>query len=124
MKIIFVDDANDNLKLFKIYTKGIVHECHFFSNPEEALESMKNEEYALSFIDIQMPVMDGKELVRKYLDYCQLNNKKPGKLCALTGTTAALEVEKIIEAGFENHIVKPILKNQILAIIEDNIREK
>lgn len=124
MKIIFIDDAEDNLKLFKIYTKGISHECLFFSDPEEALIEMQNKEFDLCFIDIQMPVMDGKELVEKYLNFCHSHNKVPGKLCALTGTTATTEVEKIISAGFESHIVKPILKKQILTFIEDIAREK
>lgn len=118
MQIIFIDDAIDNLKLFKIYTKSLNHECHFYSNPVEGLQALKELDVDLCFVDIQMPGLDGKELIRKYIEFCENSNKKRAISCALTGTTVDAEVEQILNAGFDRHIIKPILKKQIIELIE------
>lgn len=118
MLIVFIDDAVDNLKLFKIYTKALSHECHFFSNPEEGLQALKDLNVDLCFVDIQMPGLDGKELIKKYFEFCETHNKKRAISCALTGTTVDSEVEQILNAGFDRHIIKPILKKQIIELIE------
>jgi CheY-like chemotaxis protein len=69
----------------------------------------------LALLDIGLPVMDGYELGRRL-------SKTPGcenvKLVALTGYGQSTDRERSREAGFEEHLVKPIDLERILAVID------
>jgi two-component system CheB/CheR fusion protein len=77
---------------------NIVHEFH----PDAAL------------IDIGLPVMDGCELARRL-------RKSPGcekiSLIALTGYGQESDRQRVREAGFDEHVIKPVDPVRIGALI-------
>ncbi|MFD2231038.1 hybrid sensor histidine kinase/response regulator [Alkalimarinus sediminis] len=74
-------------------------------NGQEALEALKNEDFDLIFMDVQMPVMDGYEASR------QIRSNPAYKdlpILAMTANAMVGDKEKCLEAGMNDHIAKPI----------------
>jgi CheY-like chemotaxis protein len=65
MKIMFVDDEQEILTLYHDYMEAEKHSSKYFSNPLEAIEAFKKEEFDVAVVDIRMPEMNGLELALK-----------------------------------------------------------
>jgi len=67
------------------------------------------------FIDIGLPGMDGYELARRLRAMPQTANSI---LVAVTSFSEAKDKQLAKDAGFNNHLAKPINLNDILGIID------
>ncbi|EQC43901.1 response regulator [Bacteriovorax sp. Seq25_V] len=114
MRVLFVDDSIDNLTLYKLYFKKMTEiEIDYFADPREGLTHALNDKYDLIFLDIQMPEIDGFEFKAK-LD----ESKIVATICALTGFTDESTLEKIESHNFSEIIKKPILKKDLVELVE------
>ncbi|WP_286262529.1 two-component sensor histidine kinase BarA [Thalassotalea atypica] len=105
LKVLAVDDNEANLKLIKALLTEQVTEVITAKNGKEAVECCENEKYALIFMDIQMPVMDGVTAL-KTIKSQTFNDETP--IIAVTAHALSGEKEKLIEEGFSSYMTKPI----------------
>ena len=59
LRMLLVDDSNDNLFLLKALVEPITDVVHVAENGLQALEKFRINSYDVVFMDLQMPVMDG-----------------------------------------------------------------
>lgn len=105
IKVLAVDDNDANLKLIKTLLLEQVAEVVTATNGLEALELCKTEKYALIFMDVQMPVMDGITALSE-IKTQTFNESTP--IIAVTAHALHGEKEKLIEKGFDFYMSKPI----------------
>ncbi|WP_304137153.1 hybrid sensor histidine kinase/response regulator [Mesonia mobilis] len=109
-KIFILDDDPSQLAL----TAEIVSQAgfdHTTSNrPENALRDLRKEEYDLILTDIQMPKVNGFELIR------ELKNNKKLKHIPVIALSGRTEIRRkfYIEKGFETNIIKPFQASELL----------
>ena len=121
-----VDDVSLNRELIKAMLSGIngltVDEA---GDGKEAVRMFKEdlEKYALIFMDIQMPVMDGFEAtiaIRQFdIDYAK---KVP--IIALTAASLESEVKKCQEAGMTDFLVKPMSYDDLVFMASEYVSLK
>ena len=81
--------------------------------------------YKLVFLDIEMPVKDGLDTCREIKSYLkEVKGLEETKVIACTGYNDVDMNEKIKKAGFDNHLVKPILKGALIGILAEYLNEK
>lgn len=121
-KVLIVEDNIMNqvvmqklLKIVKIYSE-------IAENGEIALEKYKNNEYDLILMDIQMPIMNGYETAKNIREYEKKNNKHI-PIIALTAYAMQSDREKCIDAGMDDYMSKPVIKNELFETIEKYISE-
>ncbi|MGL1956141.1 MAG: two-component sensor histidine kinase BarA [Colwellia sp.] len=114
IKVLAVDDNEANLKLINALLLEQVDEVILAENGMEALTLCKNETFALIFMDIQMPVMDGISTL-KAIKIDTVNQSTP--IIAVTAHALSGEKEKMQQQGFNAYMTKPIDETMLSHII-------
>jgi CheY-like chemotaxis protein len=69
------------------------------------------------FMDVQMPVMDGRMATRKIRAREQEAGSEPVPIIALTAHAIQEEIDQCLEAGCDAHLSKPVKKTVLLETI-------
>jgi len=105
IKVLAVDDNDANLKLINALLLEQVAEVTIATNGKEAVDLCNSERFALIFMDIQMPVMDGISAL-KHIRAQSLNESVP--IIAVTAHALTGEKDKLLKEGFDSYMTKPI----------------
>lgn len=105
IKVLAVDDNDANLKLINELLLEQVHEVTTATDGAQAVELCRHEKFALIFMDIQMPVLDGISAL-SIIRQQTLNEQTP--VIAVTAHVLGEEKERLIEKGFNSFMTKPI----------------
>jgi CheY-like chemotaxis protein len=105
LKVLVVEDNPMNLKLIKLIIKNLNFLTYYAMNGREAIELLDSLLPDLILCDIQMPEVDGIQL----LHYIRSSGKfDKTKIIALTAHAMVGDREKYIEMGFDEYVSKPI----------------
>jgi two-component system CheB/CheR fusion protein len=103
-RILVVDDNPDAAAVMSLVLEHWGHEVKTAISGEEAWHTLETFGADVAFIDIGLPDIDGHELGRRLRD---APKRRPARLIALTGYGTAADRQKSMDAGFDEHIVKP-----------------
>ncbi|MFB0519206.1 MAG: response regulator [Acidobacteriota bacterium] len=121
MKILIVDDKEDNLYLLETLLKGSGYQVISAANGAEALEKLRAEDLDMIIADILMPVMDGFQLCRTVKEDDDL------KHIPFVFYTATYKDEKdeefALKLGAEKYIRKPVEPDEFIQLIQEVIRD-
>jgi CheY-like chemotaxis protein len=120
MKTILVaDDSLASRELLREVLEAAGYRVLEAANGIEALEMIRRSEPDLAFLDIRMPGMDGIGVVhelRKDIRFEAL------PVIAVTAYAMPGDRERVVEAGFDSYITKPIdvddLQKQVQALFD------
>jgi PAS domain S-box-containing protein len=113
-RLLVVDDNDDARELLAL---ALEHEGHTVDRAHDgpsALLLAAEHLPQLAILDIGLPVMDGYELAQRLRADPRLASIR---LVALTGYGQAQDRQRALEAGFDEHLVKPIRTEQLGEII-------
>ncbi|MFD2110516.1 PAS domain S-box protein [Thiorhodococcus fuscus] len=104
-KVLIVEDNDVNQELLRalLYSNGLSVEIA--DNGEEALDWLAREPFDGVLMDLQMPVMDGYTATRAIRAQPRFRDLP---ILAITANVMAGERERVIAAGMNDHIAKPI----------------
>lgn len=105
LKILVVDDDELNRRMMQVLLKREGHQVELAANGMEAIEAVKNQEFDIVFMDLQMPVIDGIETSRRIRDWEE--GKTHAFIVALTASYLPEQGQELFEAGIDNYIAKP-----------------
>ncbi len=86
---------------------------------EKALEALSRREYSLILMDVQMPVMDGVEATRRIRTSGGAHARVP--IIALTAHAMPGDRERFLEAGMNDYLAKPIVKESLFETLQQFI---
>ncbi len=85
-------------------------------NGQEAVDLLKEQDFDVILMDVQMPVMDGFEATRQIRDHFP-SPKNKIQIIALTASVVRSDLDKCRAAGMDDYIAKPFKAMQLLATI-------
>ncbi len=118
-KLLLVEDneINQELAVALLSDNGLFVEVA--NNGQEALNRLAQEEFDGVLMDCQMPVLDGYQATRKLR---QQPRFKDLPVLAMTANAMVGDREKVLEAGMNDHIAKPINVNEMFITIAKWVR--
>ena len=111
--VLIADDEPAQLGLLKELIRSTGMSFVTARNGKEALEKLRKEKIDLVLSDIQMPVMDGFELLKSIKKDSSLQHVP---VIALSGQ-ANISPEEYSKMGFSGSLLKPYSSNQLLKLI-------
>jgi two-component system sensor histidine kinase/response regulator len=119
LSILLVDDDPFNLQLLKTYLKDPRFCIDTAGNGKIALEKIKTVSYDITFMDMEMPVLNGVETIRQVRTFESLENgmQRCITAVALSAHDDPAIREKCLSAGFDGYLKKPAVKTDILRML-------
>ncbi|HSB45946.1 MAG TPA: response regulator [Nitrospira sp.] len=117
LHILLVEDSPDNQVLVRSYLKQTSHQLDVADHGGIAVERFKKGQYDLILMDMNMPVMDGYEATKQIRAWELDHDLPPTHIIALTALALKEEGEKILEAGCNAHMTKPVKRQTLLEVL-------
>ena len=114
-RIMIVDDNEDSAQVLAEVLELIGHDTHIAHDAPSALQTVSGFAPDVILMDIGLPVMDGYELARAIRAMTDLRSPR---LIALTGYGQESDRQRAFEAGFDEHLVKPIRIERLLFVLQ------
>lgn len=119
-KILVVEDNPANMRVIKMVLRDRGYTILEAVDGEEALAVAMERQPDLIVMDIQLPKMDGLEVTRRLR---QTPEFKDTPIIALTAFAMEGDREKIIAAGCDKYISKPVNTRQFPEVVSAMLRE-
>ena len=120
LKIAVAEDNMANQRVIMIMLRRLGWESEFAENGRELLDLVRNKDYDLIFMDVQMPLMDGLEATRRLREGDAGEGLKDVKIIALTANALSGDEARCLDSGMNAYMTKPLklrtLKQAILSL--------
>lgn len=119
IRVLIAEDDEDNRFLIQTYLASLNIEVNFANDGKAALERYKSvaPEIDIVITDIQMPQMDGFELIREIRRFEASEHLSRVPIVALTADAQPEQVERVRTLGGDNYLTKPIGKMQLFNLL-------
>ena len=112
-RILLAEDNPDLRVLISTYLRRTGVNVLVVENGAQAIECIAREQFDLTLMDIQMPVMDGLTAMRKLHE---MDSKVP--IVALTANAMKNDQDSYRAAGFSDFLAKPIEPDQLYRVLD------
>jgi len=119
LRILLADDDAISLLAVRRLLEKSGHTVSTAADGGEAIALLGRERFDLVVMDVQMPVMDGVEAVRRIRSDPALRACSGIPVIALTAYSMAGDREKLLQAGMNAYLAKPVDIGQLLEVINN-----
>jgi len=117
LRILVVDDSEENRFLISEYLKDFGCRLEFAENGQIAVEKIGLNAYDLVLMDLRMPVMNGYEATRRIRGWEEEQGRALTPIIALTASALEAELQNAIDAGCTASLRKPVRFATLLGAI-------
>ncbi len=114
LRILIAEDNPINVMIVNKILSKLGYKTETVENGRKVLDILKEQDFDLIFMDVQMPEMDGLEATRTI----RKNNKVKPAIIAMTANAMKGDREECLEAGMNDYISKPINLNALVSILQ------
>jgi CheY-like chemotaxis protein len=104
-QVLIIDDSPLDIKIASSVLESQGYACFGFTDYKEALKWTEENRPQLIFLDLQMPVITGYQLIPMLR---RNENTEKAPIVIISGKNQIEDVKKAIKAGAHDYIVKPI----------------
>jgi signal transduction histidine kinase/ActR/RegA family two-component response regulator len=115
-RVLVVDDNEDAAVMLAMLLEASGHEVTVAHRPHDALALAREHAPTVCILDIGLPDMDGYELARRLRLLPETHN---ALMIAVTGYGQQNDRARAVDAGFNQHLVKPVDADRLLQLIGD-----
>ncbi|UII32912.1 ATP-binding protein [Fulvivirga ulvae] len=119
-KILVIDDQEFNLELIKVIFDKWKIDSTLLNSGKQAIANIKEHDYDMIFMDVQMPEMSGLEVTKQIRKFESKHNKHT-PIVALTAAASKEEAENCIRHGMNGYLLKPFTQNNLFLKITETL---
>ena len=112
LRILLAEDNVVNQRVANLILKRMGYRSDTVANGLEVLEALRQRDYDVILLDIQMPEMDGFSVAR---EICRIYEKasRP-RMIAMTANALQGDRERCLDAGMDDYLTKPVRREEIM----------
>jgi two-component system cell cycle response regulator len=114
-KILVIEDNPTNLQLMLYLLRAFGHTATAVGDGLSGLQAVQEDEFDIVLCDVLMPGIDGWEFARRYKAE---NGTHKAPLIAVTALAMVGDRERLLNAGFDGYVSKPIDPERFIGEIE------
>jgi PAS domain S-box-containing protein len=118
IRILLAEDDPSAQKIVPKLLKNYGYQVDVAVDGKEALQALQKNDYALVLMDCMMPEISGYEVTAVIRDPASAVLRHDIPVIALTGNAMKQDREKCTAAGMDDHLPKPLLLPDLLAVLE------
>ncbi len=118
LHVLLAEDTRANQKLVSAILSKRGHRLTIVQNGHEALEAVRQGEFDVLVMDVQMPVMDGYQATAA-LRAMEQEDKAHMPIVAMTAHAMRGDRERCLAAGMDAYIAKPIDADDLVRQVEE-----
>lgn len=122
IRILLVDDNAVNRQVVKLFTAQLSPKFVEAVNGQEALDKLQREQFDLVLLDVHMPVMDGKEAIKRIRGSSEDWRTLP--VIALTADAMSGDRERYLALGMTDYVSKPLDQRELTSKIAAAMGER
>ena len=107
-KILIAEDNIMNQKLIEAYMKKLNRNYLIAENGKDVIEKLKDEKFDMVLMDLEMPVLDGYEAMKKIRDGEAGEENRHIIIYAMSSHINKDTINRCIDDGFSGYITKPL----------------
>ncbi len=115
LDILLVEDNPVNQKVALRYLLRMGYRADAVANGLEGVQAMKDRDYKLIFMDMQMPEMDGLDATREIR--AKIAKERQPIIIALTANAMQGDRERCLASGMDDYITKPLKIDELQHVI-------
>jgi len=116
LRLIVVEDHADTAEGLKKFLKAIGYQVFVATDMTSALDLASTVEFDVLLSDLALPDGDGWELMKR------LSATRNIRAIALSGHNSDDDLQRSADAGFVEHLAKPLCPEKLCAAIERAVR--
>ena len=120
-RLLVVDDNEDNREVLLQLLRKLGFTVTSARDGEEAVALWREFSPHLTWMDLQMPVMDGYEATRLIKDLARDLDRLPAPVVAITASALQGERQRIRDIGCDDFLTKPFREEDIVAALERHL---
>jgi PAS domain S-box-containing protein len=120
IKVLLVEDNDINRLYATSILKNWKCKVDVAENGLIAIEKLKNNQYDVILMDVQMPVMDGYDATKAIREMDSPKDSIP--IVALTANVTKQDVEKCLTAGMDDYLSKPFTPEELYSKLFDELK--
>jgi len=121
--VLVAEDVSTNQDIIVEMLTLLGHEVDIADNGQTAVAKFLDGNYALIFMDCQMPIMDGYEASRRIRQLEKEQQMTPIPIVALTAGSDRRDRDRCFEAGMNDYLTKPFSISDIQHAIDKRLLE-
>ncbi|MFZ5840590.1 MAG: TMAO reductase system sensor histidine kinase/response regulator TorS [Pseudomonadota bacterium] len=127
-KVLLVEDNEVNRVVAEGFLQSMGHEVVMAENGLQAEKILEKQDFDIALVDINLPDCNGADLIQRLK--CIEQNKpqrqanSPTPMVAVSAHVFEEEVERYLEAGFDGYLPKPLVKESLEVMIQEQLDGK
>ena len=121
-RVLIAEDSSVIQNLARKILEFQNYEITAVKNGEQVMQILEKEEFSILLLDINMPIMDGMECVRRVRAMPD-KEKASVPIVAITGNAKNYTEEEFKTAGFNDVLVKPLNFDRLVEVV-NQLRDK
>jgi len=118
LDILLVEDNRINQKVILRILSRLGYKADVANNGLEAVNSVRQRDYDLVFMDVQMPEMDGIQATREIIR--TVDEKIRPRIIAMTAGGTHDDRGRVTEAGMEGLVLKPVQIPEVVEVLQSS----
>lgn len=115
-KVLIIEDDFMLSDAFAMTLKFAKYDVHISENGKKALEYLKTETPDIILLDVLMPVMDGREFLKKF------KNKANVPVVVLSNLDGKDDIDELLGLGAQNYLLKSAINpNTLVTLVKSTL---